>query len=73
MYFVTMNKGTRRIERVEIEILRMRRFRLEKAGTKDRQWLRRKLDEVSEGYATCVEIENESLLLRPCAEARPSG
>ncbi len=73
MYFVTMNRGTRQIERVEIEVMRMRRFRLEKAGTKDRQWLRRKLHDVSEGYATCLETENESLRLRPCAAARPNG
>jgi len=73
MYFVTVNLRSRQIEHVEIEVMRMRRFRLQKAAAKDRQWFGDKLHQVSKGFATCVDSSNERLLAGPCATPQPSS
>ena len=73
MYFASVNTATRHIERLEIEVLRMRRFRLQIAAAGERRWLGRKLDDVSQGFGTCVESGTGSLIAEPCGAEQQSG
>ena len=66
MYFVTFDHSSGRVERVELEIMRMRRFQLIKASALDRRWLAARLNKYSEEFATCVETTNEMLRIRSC-------
>lgn len=65
MYFVTMDPRTRQVERIEIDVLRMLRFRLTTADAEDRQWLRARLNEVSEDYATEFDLHDRRLVIEP--------
>ena len=73
MYFLTVNTRSHRVERIEIEVMRIRRFRLMRASAQDRRWLLAKLNEVSTGFATCLESSDERLVASACATAAPNG
>ena len=64
MYFVTVSAATRRLERFEIVAMQLRRFRLGQASAEDRRWLRDKLNETGEQFATEFELANERLIAR---------
>lgn len=65
MYFVAVSTATRRLERLEIVPMQLRRFRLEQASPEDRRWLRDKLSDTGEQFATKFELANERLIARP--------
>lgn len=73
MYFVTVNLHSRQVERLEIELLRLRRFRLEKANTKDRRWLRNKLNESGKEFVTISEGNNDMMIAGPCTPEYQGG
>jgi len=73
MYFVTVNLHSRQVERLEIELLRLRRFRLEKASAPDRRWLRNKLNEFGNEFATITEGNNGTMIAGPCTPGNQGG
>jgi poly-gamma-glutamate synthesis protein (capsule biosynthesis protein) len=66
MYFVTFDRRSGQVERVQLELMHMRRFRLTRASVRDRQWLTTTLNRFSEEFATCFEMSNAVLHASPC-------
>ena len=73
MYFVTVNLHSRQVERLEIELLRLRRFRLTKSSARDRRWLRNKLNEFGKEFATITEGDNDMMIAGPCTPENQGG
>ncbi len=73
MYFVTLNLHSRLVERLEIELLRLQRFQLTRASARDRRWLRDKLNEYGEEFATIIEGGDDTLVARPYAAGHQGG
>ncbi len=73
MYFVTVNSHSRQVERLEIGLMRLRRFRLTKSGAPDRRWLRNKLNEFGKEFATITEGNNDMMIAVPCAPEYQGG
>jgi len=72
MYFVTVDAASGEILSVEIDVMRLRRFRLVRAGYDDRRWLRNKLNEFGGEFATFAGGKAGSLVSHP-APARSVG
>jgi len=64
MYFLTFDLHSRQVERVEIELLRVRRLQLIRSTAEDRQWLGARLNEFGKEFAATFEISNGSLVAR---------
>ena len=62
MYFVTMDRAAGRLVGLEMTPLRVRRFRLHRAGAADTRWLRQTLDREGRKLDTHVELEAENRL-----------
>lgn len=73
MYFVTVNLHSRQVERLEIGLMRLRRFRLTKSGASERRWLRNKLNEFGKEFATIAEGDNDMMVAHPCTARHQGG
>ena len=64
MYFVSIDTGSGRITRLEVELLQMRRFRLAKTGEEDRNWFAAQLNAAGEDFATAIEVSGDYLVAK---------
>lgn len=65
MYFVTLDPVSRQPRSVEIDVMRLRQFRLVGASGDDRRWLRNVLNESGAEFASFVDGNNCSLVSGP--------
>lgn len=73
MYFVSINPASWQIDKLEIEVLHMRQFRLTKASKDDRRWMRNKLNEFGPEFARFVDGDGGSLMTEPCPAKQAGG
>jgi poly-gamma-glutamate synthesis protein (capsule biosynthesis protein) len=59
LYFVTLEAGSGRLERLELVPMRRRRFRLERASRADAQWLHAALRQAGEIFGTRLTLERD--------------
>ena len=64
MYFVSIDTNSRRVTRLEIELLQMRRFRLTKTDDEDRNWFVTMLNEAGSDFGTAIEVSGDYLVAR---------
>jgi len=74
MYFVTVNLHSRQVERLEIELMHLRRFQLTKSSARDRRWLQNKLNEFGNEFATITAGNNDTTIIAgPCTPDHQGG
>jgi poly-gamma-glutamate synthesis protein (capsule biosynthesis protein) len=73
MYFVTLDPVSRQLRSIEIDVMRLRQFRLVDASGDDRRWLRNKLNESGAEFASFVDGDNRSLVSGPEEPQRESA
>ena len=64
MYFVSIDTNSRRVTRLEIELLQMRRFRLMKTDDEDRNWFATTLNAAGRDFGTAIEVNGDYLVAR---------
>lgn len=62
MYFPSLDPGSGELRHLALVPLRMRRFRLERAGAEEAQWLARTLTREGRAYGTRVEMDGDGTL-----------
>jgi poly-gamma-glutamate synthesis protein (capsule biosynthesis protein) len=65
MYFVTLDLAARQLRSIEIDVMRLRQFRLVEASGDDKRWLRNKLNESGAEFASFVDGDSGSLVSGP--------
>ena len=73
MYFVTFDQQSGEVARVELEVMRMRRFRLTRASVGNKRWLTAKLNEFGDEFATCLKMRGGVLRVAHCIASRETG
>lgn len=64
MYFACIDTASGCIDRLEIVLLQLRRFRLAQTGDEDRRWFRDTLNGVEKDFATLIEVADDHLIAR---------